>query len=477
MSRLNIRWRLTLWYGAVLTAALTVFGASVFLLMRRELQFRTSRSLRNQLIVIEDQLSRTPDRKMMLDELDRLYARHPAFDIQVKEGDGAIWMRGQRILERGLPPPSKPPEPAQDVFENFELSGIGRYRMVSRLTSAIGTPVLVQVAVSLEVNDRELGGLLAILLLAGPLAVGCTIGGGYVMARQALAPVDRMAAAADQITASQLDHRLHTPNPNDELGRLARTLNGMIARLERSFAEVRQFTADAAHELRTPLAILRNEAEVALRVPRDSEQYCDCLENMLEEIDHLSRLSEALLFLFREDAGLGDHKREILRIDEIVCEIVDHMRVVAAEKLQVLTVDAPVPCKVLGNAEQLRRLLFNLLDNALNFTAAQGSIQVRVEQQRKQVRVVVVDTGIGIAPEHLPRVFDRFYQVDSARSQGPRANGLGLSICRSIAEAHHGSIKIESQPGKGTRVTLTLPGISEDSASLAHHDSLAAQGA
>jgi signal transduction histidine kinase len=261
------------------------------------------------------------------------------------------------------------------------------------------------------------------------------------------------------------------------LGRLARTLNGMIARLERSFAEVRQFTADAAHELRTPLAILRNEAEVALRVPRDSEQYCDCLENMLEEIDHLSRLSEALLFLFREDAGLGDHKREILRLDEIVCEIVDHMRVVAAEKLQVLTVDAPVACTVLGNAEQLRRLLFNLLDNALNFTAAEGSIQVRVEQQRKQVRVLIADTGIGIAPEHLPRVFDRFYQVDSARSHGPRANGLGLSICRSVAEAHHGSIKIESQPGIGTQVTLTLPGTSEDSASLSHHESLAAQSA
>ena len=319
--------------------------------------------------------------------------------------------------------------------------------------------------------------LLAILLLAGPLAVGCTLGGGYLLARQALAPVDRMAAAADEITASQLDRRLHAPNPNDELGRLARTLNGMIARLERSFAEVRQFTADAAHELRTPLAILRNEAEVALLVPRDSEQYCDCLENMLEEIDHLSRLSEALLFLFREDAGLGDHKREPLHVDEIVRELADHLRVVAAEREQILNVDAPQPCSVMGNPEQLRRLLFNLLDNALNFTPARGSIQVRVECQRKHVRVVIADSGIGIAPEHLPRVFDRFYQVDSARSQGCGANGLGLSICRSIAEAHHGSITIESELGKGTQVTLTLPAAAAASPSLPELKVMAAHGA
>jgi heavy metal sensor kinase len=477
MSRLNIRWRLTLWYGAVLATALTVFGASVFLLMKHELQTRVSNSLRNQLIVIEDQFARTSGRKATLDRLDRLYARHPAFDIQVTGDDGTILMRGARIRDRGLPSPSKTPKPRRDIFENFELPGIGHFRMLSRTVSAFRTPILVQVAVSLEVNDRELGGLLAILLLAGPLAVGCTLGGGYVLARQALAPVDRMAAAAAEITASQLDRRLHAPNPDDELGRLARTLNGMIARLERSFAEIRQFTADAAHELRTPLAILRNEAEVALRVPRDSEQYCDCLENMLEEIDHLSRLSEALLFLFREDAGLGDHKREVLRLDQIVREIADHLRVVAAQKQQVLTVDAVQPCSVMGNREQLRRLLFNLLDNALNFTTAEGHISVRVEQQRKQVRVVVADTGIGIAPEHLPRVFDRFYRVDSARTQSSGANGLGLSICRSIVEAHHGSIKIESQPGKGTQVTVTLPGVADGSPGVTELETVAAHGA
>jgi len=476
MKRLSIRWRLTLWYSAVLAGVLAVFGISVYLLMQRGLQIRTSESLSIQMTVIEDQLSRSQGRWGLRDRLERQYARHPAFDIEVSDVDGTIWMRGDRIRDRGLPPPSKLPGAGREVFDNFTVAGLGRFRMVSRLSDRYSVPLVVQVATSLEENDKQLGELMAILLLLGPLAVGCTLGGGYLLARQALAPVERMAATADEITATQLDRRLHEPNPDDELGRLARTLNGMIARLERSFEEVRRFTADAAHELRTPLAILRNEAEVALRIPRESEQYRDCLENMLEEIDHLSRLSEVLLFLFRADAGLGAHTGDVLSLDRIVREVADDIRVVAAEQNQELMVDASSPCNVLGNAEQLRRLLFNLLDNAIKFTPAGGSIGIRVERQKGQARVIVSDAGIGIAPEHLPRIFDRFYRVDSARSRRTGGNGLGLSICKSIAEAHQGFIEVVSQPGKGTQVTLTLPETTRSSPRVSELEALAVPG-
>ena len=476
MKRLSIRWRLTLWYSAVLAGVLAVFGISVYLLMQRGLQIRTSESLSIQMTVIEDQLSRSQGRWGLRDRLERQYARHPACDIQVSDVDGTIWMRGDRIRDRGLPPPSKLPGAGREVFDNFTGAGLGRFRMVSRLSDRYSVPLVVQVATSLEENDKQLGELMAILLLLGPLAVGCTLGGAYLLARQALAPVERMAATADEITATQLDRRLHEPNPDDELGRLARTLNGMIARLERSFEEVRRFTADAAHELRTPLAILRNEAEVALRIPRESEQYRDCLENMLEEIDHLSRLSEVLLFLFRADAGLGAHTGDVLSLDRIVREVADDIRVVAAEQNQELMVDASSPCNVLGNAEQLRRLLFNLLDNAIKFTPAGGSIGIRVERQKGQARVIVSDAGIGIAPEHLPRIFDRFYRVDSARSRRTGGNGLGLSICKSIAEAHQGFIEVVSQPGKGTQVTLTLPETTRSSPRVSELEALAVPG-
>ncbi len=476
MRRLSIRWRLTLWYSAVLAGVLAGFSISVYLLMQRGLQNRTNESLLIQTAVIEDELSRPQGRSVLRDRLERQYARHPAFDIQVTDVDGKVWMRGDRVRDRGLPPPSRTPEKGREVFDRFSVPDQGRFRMVSRFSDRYTVPLLIQVATSVDENDKQLGELMAILLLVGPLAVGCTLGGGYVLARQALAPVDRMAATADEITANQLDRRLHEPNPNDEFGRLAFTINGMIARLQRSFEEVRRFTADAAHELRTPLAILRNEAEVALRIPRESEQYRDCLENMLEEIDHLSRLSEALLFLFREDAGLGAHTGDVLNLDQIVRAVADDIRVVATEQNLELTVDTLPPCTVLGNAEQLRRLLFNLLDNAIKFTPEGGSIGIRVECQKGQAKVIVSDTGIGIASEHLPRIFDRFYRVDSARSRRTGGNGLGLSICKSIAEAHQGTIEVASQPGKGTQVTLTLSETTRSSPDVRTLEPLAVPG-
>src|SRR5262249_11195035 len=167
---------------------------------------------------------------------------------------------------------------------------------------------------------------------------------------------------------TRLDQRIDVPNSDDELGRLARTLNGMIARLERSFEEIRRFTADAAHELRTPIAVLRNEAEVALRMPREPEQYRRVLEDQLEELERLARLAEGLLFLCREDAGLVPMARDRVGLHEVVADVTDHMQVVAREKGVTLQVEGIVPCHTRGDEDQLRRLLFNLLDNAINFT-------------------------------------------------------------------------------------------------------------
>jgi heavy metal sensor kinase len=317
--------------------------------------------------------------------------------------------------------------------------------------------VVAQVAATLTPVDHELAELLAVLLLTGPLALAGALGGGYLLARTALAPVDRMAAAADQITATKLDQRLEVPNPDDELGRLARTLNGMIARLERSFGEIRRFTADAAHELRTPLAVMRNAAEVVLRAPRDPEQYRRVLEEMLEEIARLTGLAEQLLFLCRGDAGLVPSVRRPVRLGEVIAEVAEPMQAVAGARGLTLHVGDLTPCVVQGDEDQLRRLLFNLLDNAIKYTPAGGTITVRSACPDGQVLVEVTDTGIGIAAEHLPHLFERFYQVDPARSRETNGTGLGLAICRSIAEAHGGRIAVESTVGRGTRVTLTLP--------------------
>jgi heavy metal sensor kinase len=465
MRRLSIRWRLTLWYGAVLAAVLTAFGGAVYLMMRHGLLERTDVELAGELHEMIDDVEMTTDWSDLGRRWSRRFARYGGYEFQSSIVSGPTLGRSDRLVSAPLPVPSIPYSLHRLDFESVplgartvDLGPQGRWRVDAQLVPAREGPVVVQVAATLAAVDHELAELLAVLLLTGPLALAGALGGGYLLARTALAPVDRMAAAADQITANRLDLRLQVPNPDDELGRLGRTLNGMIARLQQSFEEIRRFTGDAAHELRTPLAVMRNAAEVALRLPRDSEQYRTVLEEMLEEVERLTRLSEELLFLCREDARLVPMTRESVRLDELVQEVADHLRVVAVEKRQTIAVDFPGPCTVLGNAELLRRLLFNLLDNAIKYTKDGGSISVQGAFLSDKVRVVVADNGIGIAAEHIPHIFDRFYRVDPARGrEATEGIGLGLAICRSIVESHGGCIEVESDVGRGTQVTFTLP--------------------
>jgi heavy metal sensor kinase len=348
------------------------------------------------------------------------------------------------------------PSAERPAFASF-AGRSGHDRLLSRVVPGPDGPLILQVAAPLAADYQELGELLAVLLLAGPLALALALGGGYLLARRALAPVDRMAAEADQITATRLNHRLEVANPDDELGRLGATLNGMIARLERSFEEVRRFTADAAHELRTPLCVMRNVAEVALRTPREPEQYRRVLGDVLEEVERLTRLAEQLLFLCREDAGLVPLAIGEIRLDDLMRETAEHIGVVAEAKGVALECDDSELCLVRGDTDRLRRLLFNLLDNAVKFTLPGGAVRVGLKRSNGQALLVVTDTGPGIPEEHLPRIFDRFYRVDPARGRETDGTGLGLAICRSIAEAHAGHLTIESDLGHGTRATLTLP--------------------
>jgi heavy metal sensor kinase len=465
MRRLSIRWRLTLWYGAVLAAVLTAFGGAVYLLMRHGLLERTDAELAGELQEMIDDVETTADWSDLTRRWSRRFGRHGAYEFQASAVSGVTLGRSDHLASHPLPVPSIPRSLQRLDFESVPLGARsvnlgpqGRWRVAAHLVPGTGGPVVVQVAATLAPVDHELAELLAVLLLTGPLAMAGALGGGYLMARAALAPVDRMAAAADQITATRLDQRLEAPNPDDELGRLAGTLNGMIARLERSFGEIRRFTADAAHELRTPLAVMRNAAEVALRVPRDAEQYRSVLEELLEEIERLSRLAEQLLFLCRGDAGLVPRVCGAVAVDGVVREVAEHMRVVAGEKGQTITLDLVAPCPVTGDPDQLRRLVFNVLDNAIKYTPAGGAIAVKSQCLSEQVQVVVADNGKGIAAEHIPHLFDRFYRVDPARGRETADGiGLGLAICRSIVETHGGKIDVASTVGRGTQVSFTLP--------------------
>lgn len=456
MSRLNIRWRLTLWYGAVLAAVLVLFGSSVYLMMRHGLLARTGAGMGMEATDVAEEVARSRDRPTLGVWLERRFSGHPGYDIQVSVPGGAALFRSRRIKADGLPAPSVPPEEKRPSLESF-TGRSGHARLLSRVVAGPDGPLILQIAAPLGADDHELGELLWVMVLVGPLALASALGGGYLLARRALAPVERMATEADQITASRLDRRLALANPDDELGRLGTTLNGMIARLERSFAETRRFTADAAHELRTPLAVMRNVAEVALRSPREPDHYRRVLGDVLEEVERMTGLAEQLLFLAREDAGLVPSSVGETRLDELVGAALEHLRVVAAAKGLTLDGTGLEPCVVRADAGQLRRLLFNLLDNAIKFTPPGGSVRVGLRRSDAGVVLDVADTGAGIPAEHVPRVFERFYRVDPARGPETEGTGLGLAICRAIAEAHGGRIEIESEVGRGTRAILTLP--------------------
>ncbi len=458
MRRLSIRWRLTLWYGAVLSAILVGFCAAVYLLMERQLLSLTDATLREEL----DELGAEVARAGSLIELPAVLAlRFPSqegYELQVGPLAGEPLFRSVGIGSNGLPRPvGVAINPGAPVYESVNLNGHGPVRLSSRVIPAVTGSVLIQAAVTLAPNVRAMRELVAVFLTIGPVALASTLAGGFWLARKALSPVDRMAATAAEITATQLDRRLVEPEAKDELGHLAQTFNAMIARLQRSFEEVRRFTADAAHELRTPLAAMRTEAEVALRSPRSPERDARVLENLLEEIERLTRLVSHLLFLCREETGVRVGNLRQVRLDEIVSDVCEHMKVAAREKGLDLSIECTSACEVSGEADRLRQLFFNLLDNAIKYTQSGGKVTVKIQASGDQAFVAVTDTGIGIASEHLPHVFDRFYRVDSSRSAETEGTGLGLAICRSIAESHAGRLEIVSTPGIGTRVTLTIP--------------------
>jgi heavy metal sensor kinase len=325
-----------------------------------------------------------------------------------------------------------------------------RFRWASQNVAIAGTDYRIVLVASMRHSDQELLAVLFAMLLAGPIAIAASAFFAYGLARKSLSPVERIRRSTEAITLDRLYERLPIENPDDELGRLGQTVNAMVARLERSFDEVRRFTADASHELRTPLTVIRTEAEVALINPMDEPTQQQLLGSILEECGRMARLIDQLLTLAREDAGALGNKDEIVDLAALASNAVDALRPLAEAKgvvLETAFVHAP---SFPGDLGRLRQVVINLLDNAIKYTEPGGKVSVRVSEQDGRTRLIVEDSGIGIPPEHLPYVFDRFYRVDKARSREMGGTGLGLSIARSIVAAHGGTIELTSRTGVGT---------------------------
>src|SRR5262245_10629674 len=288
------------------------------------------------------------------------------------------------------------------------------FRVMSGGARIGAKPVVVQVARSLGSISQDLNQLLYILLLGLPIAVAAAGLGGYVLARRALAPVDRMAERARSINAERLNDRLPVDNPDDELGRLATVFNETLTRLESSFDQMGRFTADASHELRTPLTAIRSVGEVGLRGHRDELAYREIIGSMLEEVDRLALVVDRLLTLSRADTNQARLSVDVVDIRELAEEVAEQLGVLAEEKNQSIRVrSADIP-RWIGDRVVLRQALLNLVDNAIKYTPAGGNIEVSVTQASGGTTIDVTDTGPGIPAELQSRIFDRFYRVDKA---------------------------------------------------------------
>jgi heavy metal sensor kinase len=316
---------------------------------------------------------------------------------------------------------------------------------------------LVVVASSTQPISDASKRLLVLLAFAIPASIALSGLGGYVLARRALDPIDQMTKTAEAIGAHDSDARLDVPAVQDELGRLGRTLNGMLDRLHEGIAEQRRFTSDASHELRTPLSIMQSEVDVALRSPKTPAEARPALLSIGEELGRMRVIVDNLLTLARMDEGRLELVPAEVDVVEIVRSAGNRLEAPAQTKGVRLTIDAPEPQVMWGDRTWLEQLVTNLVDNAIKYTGPGGSIRVGVSGNGNDLVLRVADSGVGIPRESIPNVFDRFYRVDKARTRKAGGTGLGLAICRSIVDAHHGDIVVESEAGKGAVFTVRLP--------------------
>jgi heavy metal sensor kinase len=461
VSALSIRTRLTLWYSGLLLVILVAIGALSYSWLRRTVHQDLDASLLAVARAIRD--TGAPDRpESEVEALLREMLGPELYDkfFRLLDPEGRPHTFGSRPRGDALPlsgPARARAARGESTLETVAGPGAEPLRVFTMPIVRAGRVVdIVQVGTSVRRAEVLLDRYLHTLLVLIPLGVGLAALGGAVVARVALRPVDKMTRTARRITAEDLSRRVERPGTGDEMERLAETLNGMLARLEAAFTQTRRFAADAAHELRTPLAALRGGIEVALRAERPPEEYRRVLASSLEEVERLIRLAEDLLLLSRSSAG-PDVTRAPVDLEPLLLDVFDvGARLGQAVGVSVRT-DTMAPATVRGDATALRRALLNLVENAIKYTPPGGKLELGLTTGDGMAVVTVSDTGIGLDPADTDRIFEPFVRLDAARARGTGGAGLGLAIARSIAVAHGGTLAAESRPGAGSRFVLRLP--------------------
>ena len=436
MTGTSIRFRLTAWYMAVTLTGMMLLGGIVWTAMRVALYASIRSEINGRITGIEHFLE-LESRGL---DLDAIGKEAQDYSTSLPSGHALIVREasGKTLYT------SPNPQSQQNLLWQ---SGTAKVRSF-RIKVDYGEP--------LEDLDQTLQTLAVVLLAMIPLVTLFAGAGGWWMARRALAPVDSMTATAQTIGMTELEARLQVPPTGDELTRLADAFNQLLSRVHQGVQQIRRFTADAAHELRTPVAIIRSAAEIALRRPREMESYQETLRTIAAESMRLSELLDQLLFLARNDSGALPLHREEVDLRTVADDVAQSLASLAdPRQIHVQRLAGIYPAKVLGDRASLRRLVLILVENAIKYSQPGCTVKISDETAPGRMGISVADNGRGIREEDLPLIFDRFYRSETSRTSS--GFGLGLSIAKVIAEAHQGEIRVESKLGAGSKFTLLLP--------------------
>ena len=458
----SVRFTLTLWYSLLLLVAFGLFGVSVYVYLEHLMEEKLDQDLIEETDWIKEIVElermrlngRTSLEALSGDIQDRItdhFAVNPVnYIVVLTTTQGAVLYESDNRVDKALTGVAV--QSNELVIQPLDVPPQGKVRVATRRAD----PFVIRVAYPESAIQGVLEHLVSIFALLVPVVLFVAFAGGWVMAGLVLRPISNITEMARRITAQNLSDRIPERKTKDELGRLIVTMNGMIARLQASFDQIKQFSMNVAHELKTPLTILKGESELALSKLTPSEETHELVSSYLEETIRMSRVVDDLLTLAKADAGQLPIEQAPVDVEGLIRELFDDAALLSSSKQLDIKLAKVDPAVVLGDASRLRQLFRILITNAIQFTDAGGTICIRCEAIPPHVVITVEDTGIGIPADSLQKIFDPFFRVDQARTRATGGSGLGLSLARWIVGSHNGTISVRSELGKGSSFIVSL---------------------
>ena len=455
----TIRFRLTAAYALILTVLVGGTAVWSWVAARHSVSVTVDRSLERDMTLFQSSVQMT-GRRMDIVQAIQMSTTWGVRDLLVRVFDAngtMIYQSPSLAHQLSAGPPAV--EPGRITFRTVSGNQDEDVRLAATAIDIQDHRYVVELVQPVTMGERSLARFGRMLMLVIPLALVLATLGGYWLSGRALAPVTQITNDARRINATNLADRLAVPPAHDELRELSETLNAMLGRIDRSVSQLRQFTADASHELRAPLALIYTAAEFSLRRERPREELVEALEKILRESRHTTSLVDSLLLLARADSGEDSLQAPVsINLSSLCQDAADRAAELASAKgISVSTDLGSTSIVVDGDETALRRLLLILVDNAVKYTPAGGRVDVRLALEKAAALIRISDTGIGIAAADLPHVFDRFWRADKVRSRATGGTGLGLAIARWIVDRHGGTIVVSSELGRGSTFTVTLP--------------------